>query len=480
MSAVSPETRELSRDPSPARRPEYSGAVLLNTGAIIDDRYQIVRTIGQGGMGRVVEVVRLQDRARLALKYCTGLGLGRRRLVREARILSGLDHPHLLPVLDARLDHEPPYFVMPVAAATLDRELSRRAGDLRWTIAVFRDVCLGVQALHRAGVVHRDLKPSNILRMDDGRHVVADLGTAKREPRDSTILTRTCAVLGTLSYLAPEQLLPGGSRQADARTDVFQLGKLLYQLLTGRSPALIEEDSLPPALARVVRRATAPLPDDRYPEVAALLEAVERWAGAQGHEDADPATITAAELLAGLGQLSATTPQGRAIHPEEILELLAGLAYLGDDYVLEVFDQLPAGLLAALARQSAGRFLSRLRTYTRSLERAGGRRNFTYADRVADRMREIIAADPVPEVVAQAVEAMLVAAVVLNRYSAMARVKQTLYQIRGDGAALAVSEMLRERRDYFQEIAPFLRPDRLHSILRRVIDDLEWIETVTF
>ena len=62
----------------------------------------------------------------------------------------------------------------------------------------------------------------------------------------------------------------------------------------------------------------------------------------------------------------------------------------------------------------------------------------------------------------------------------MARVKQTLYQIRGDGAALAVSEMLRERRDYFQEIAPFLRPDRLHSILRRVIDDLEWIETVTF
>ena len=98
---------------------------------------------------------------------------------------------------------------------------------------LFRQVCLGVQAMHDSGIVHRDIKPANVLRFTGGRIAVSDLGAAKLEPRDTTVLTQTHVVVGTLAFLAPEQFLPGGSRRADFRTDIYQLGKVLYQLLTG-------------------------------------------------------------------------------------------------------------------------------------------------------------------------------------------------------------------------------------------------------
>lgn len=85
---------------------------------------------------------------------------------------------------------------------------------------------MGVQAIHNANGTHRDVKPANALRMDDRRVVLSDLGLVKLDPRDTTILTQTAAFIGTRAYCAPEQLLPGGSREADARTDVYQLGVL--------------------------------------------------------------------------------------------------------------------------------------------------------------------------------------------------------------------------------------------------------------
>ena len=126
MTAGSAETLDAPRSPSSREGQAPACPSFFNVGGLIDGRYAIVRPIGRGGMGRVVEVERISDQARLALKYCDGSALGRKRLVREARILGGLEHPHLLPVVDANLDHDPPYFVMPLAAGTLESELHER------------------------------------------------------------------------------------------------------------------------------------------------------------------------------------------------------------------------------------------------------------------------------------------------------------------------------------------------------------------
>ncbi len=140
----------------------------------------------------------------------------------------------------------------------------------------------------------------------------------------------------------------------------------------------------------------------------------------------------------------------------------------------------PPDLLAVLARDSPGRFLVPLASYARSLERAVARRHFQYADLVAQRMQAVFQASRNPEIKAQALGALLIAAVVLNRYAAMTVFKKLLYQIKDAEIALRVAEMLRDHRDYFQEIAPGLRAERLHPLLGRVINDLVWIETVSF
>src|SRR5260370_37766076 len=112
-------------------------------------------------------------------------------------------------------------------------------------LGVFGQICSGVGALQASGTSHRDIKPANVLRFAGGRIAVADFGLAKLDTRDSTILTQTGAFYGTFAYSAPEQHLPAGTREADVRTDICQLGKMLYHMLTGKSPVLIEHDALP-------------------------------------------------------------------------------------------------------------------------------------------------------------------------------------------------------------------------------------------
>jgi serine/threonine protein kinase len=480
MAAGSAETLDAPHSPSSSRGLAVPAETsLFNSGGVIDGRYVVLRPVGRGGMGRVVAVERLADGSHLALKYCAGSALGRKRLIREARILDRLSHPHLLAVVDANLDCDPPYFVMPLAAGTLESELRGKGADVEWALSTFRQVCAGVQGLHDAGVIHRDLKPANILRMDDGRYVVADLGTGKREPRDSTILTGTCAILGTLCYLAPEQLMPGGSRRADARTDIFQLGKILYQMATGRSPGVLEPTSLPGGLAHIVGRATAARPEDRYEDVSALLEAVEQYR--HSPDSAEP--LHPGRTLDRLSRLVRRLSRAgldRGEYRSEILEALASLDGLDPASILDAFDRVPTGVLVELARDRPERFLGPLKAYARGLEREASRRHFQYADLVARRMSPIVKEGRDPEVRALALQAVLVAAVVLNRYAAMAVVKRLLSEIRDPATALAVAEMLRSHRDYFQEVAPGLRADRLHPILRPVLDELIWIETVAF
>jgi serine/threonine protein kinase len=479
MSDSTPVTLDLPSAPWPRRGRSEAESAGFTAGSVIDHKLQVVRPIGRGGMGRVVEVVNLTDGNHLALKYCDGTPLERKRLVREARMLAALDHPHLLPVLEANLAHHPPYFVMPLARASLESELRRHSGDLAWSTGVFRQVCLGVQALHEAGVVHRDLKPANVLLMPDNRYVVADLGTAKREPRDMTVLTRTCAVLGTLSYLAPEQLLPGGSRQADVRTDVYQLGKIFYEMITGRTPVVVDPAALPGALARIILRASANCPSERYGTVIELLQSIEAHAANSGLDRREAEARVIERVSSQLKRL-ASTPSRLGSLRAELLDALAGLERLDADEALDAFDGLPSEVLAALAREDPERFLPPLRAYVKAVEQTAARRDFAYADRLAARVRTLVHVSPAPEITAWALEALLIAAVTLNRYSAMAVLRSLLYEIRRADVALVVAERLRAAGDYLREIAANLRRDRLHPTLRAVVDELEWIETVTF
>jgi hypothetical protein len=221
------------------------GTVDVGPGAKLDARYEIVRLLGEGGMGAVYEVKRITDGQSLALKLVSGpvSRASAQRFAREAEIGAQLRHPNLVPIVDVGLAaNGAPFLVMELVRGASLEDSRSRFGDETWALPILRQVARGLAALHTAKVVHRDLKPGNVILTGDGPPIarIADFGISRlNEPAidgsapTAAKLTGTNAMLGTPIYMAPE-LGKGGV--AASAADVFAFGIVAYEMLTGRIP----------------------------------------------------------------------------------------------------------------------------------------------------------------------------------------------------------------------------------------------------
>jgi hypothetical protein len=436
---------------------------------VIDGRFRVLGLIGRGGMGTVLRVERVSDGKVYALKYCHLAGAERKRFAREARIMRRVRHPHVVPVVFANLEHDPPYFLMPMAEGSLLGELDRLAGREAEALSIFGQICSGIQALHASGIIHRDLKPANVLRFAGDRYAVSDFGLAKLDTRDTTVLTRTLAFFGTFAYSAPEQHLPAGTREADARTDICQLGKMLYHMLTGKSPVLIEASALAKGLVHIVQRATCGTPEDRYQNLGEFLDALRYYELSK-----DPSK-NAREALESLVLQAEDLLRRREYKSENLRSILALLTQAGRterDAAIESFDRIPHDLLPVLATEFAGEFLPLLKAYAEAIAARGGRFHFAYADDVARRMRVVFATSRNRAVQTVALRALLIAAVELNRFAAMDVFNSLLRGVKAVDLALPIAEMLRDDAARYRKVADQVPPDRLHFAIRIVQKDV--------
>jgi serine/threonine-protein kinase len=317
---------------------------LPRVGDWVDGRYQLVRCIGEGGMGVVFEARHRFMDTSYALKFLREEFAVQEhlaeRFLREARISGRIDNPHVVRVFDVNVEKGGlPYMVMEllVGDTLYDRQRGDEPLDALARDAVIRQVLDGVAAAHRIGVVHRDLKPSNIMltKGDDGEIVakVLDFGLAKLlEGGASGGLTEPGTVLGTADYMPPEQAFGQG---VDQRADVFALGVIFFELIAGQRPVDGEapaeiatayqkgrirrlEECVPgvdPELAEVIHRAIGPRPEDRYDSAVAFRAAYARfsppdptaWGGAPPSDDAGSAA----------SQLSVAQPPAPLAEPTE-------------------------------------------------------------------------------------------------------------------------------------------------------------------
>jgi hypothetical protein len=195
--------------------------------------YEILGVIGRGGMGVVFRALRLADEKHVALKI--GSTELFERLTREAETLRALEHPHILKMLDSGLTADGRCFIVTEIACGGDLAKRLQCGPLgeNEALRLFRQILAAVGHAHEKGVIHRDLKPANILLDDAGDALVADFSLAR--PLEAEMaLTRSAEVFGTPYYIAPE--VRRGAAEADARADIFSLGVLLHEMLTGKLP----------------------------------------------------------------------------------------------------------------------------------------------------------------------------------------------------------------------------------------------------
>jgi serine/threonine-protein kinase len=291
------------------------------TGEVISGRYRLVRLIASGGMAEVWEaedqVLGRQVAVKLLHRHLADDETFTQRFRAEAVAAARLHHPSIVAIYDTCTDGTHEAIVMELVRgrtlrAYLDERHQLPADEV---VQIGADVSAALAAAHRARIVHRDIKPANILLCDDARVMVTDFGIAK--VRDETDLTSTGTMLGTVKYLAPEQV---ESRSVDGRTDIYSLGVVMYECLVGRPPFVGDtaaatalarlhqvpprpssiRPDVPPALEAAVLRALARDPSERFPDADDLRSALLA-------RETSPPVLTDPTVVAAAGRVDPTT-----------------------------------------------------------------------------------------------------------------------------------------------------------------------------
>ena len=287
---------------------ELSGAVSQlhahaapQPGSVVS-RYTIIDMLGAGGMGVLYRARDEQLQRLCALKFLPPHRLAdaalKRRFLTEARAVAALDHPSVCTIYE--IGETPDgqlYISMPLyEGQTLHAHLAAGPLAVQRALDIAREMAGGLGAAHAHGIIHRDVKPSNVMILPDGRVKILDFGVAKVR---GLTATGTGAQIGTLAYMSPEQIAEEG---VDQRSDIWALGAVLYEMLTGRVPGSRTyvppstfRDDVPPQLDDLIATAIATLPERRFPSMAGVIAALDTIA-LDGSRTASPLRAGAAEV----------------------------------------------------------------------------------------------------------------------------------------------------------------------------------------
>jgi len=395
--------------------------------------YQDKASIGKGGFAEVLSCERTPDGAIFAKKvlFTTASAQMVERFQQEVRILAKLDHPNIVKVFDSQLDTTPYWYVMPLYQASLRDELPRVIGNDARTQKLFGAILDAVEYAHREGVIHRDLKPQNVMMNGDDDLVVTDFGIGRILDAEGDRFTFTGQRMGSSWYASPEQM--SDAKHVDHRSDIYNLGRMLYELFTERLNSAVQNLSrLPPNIAPIVERCTQQLPGDRFESVTELKDA---WRAANEVTSADSGIGEAKRLVTEL----VVTPQLHA-KAERLLQLLTQNVQ-NDDLLRDALMQVPPASVSLMLSIDAEGLRKLVRQFVgHVLTHSWGA---SYLDKLGARCGNLYVSVHDPSIRAELLYCNLIIGVKSKRYGVLEALAQLLQSARDPFEVKAIQDRLK-------------------------------------
>ena len=392
--------------------------------------YQDKTRIGKGGFAEVWSCQRTTDGAMVAKKvlFTTATNQMIERFRQEVRILGKLDHPNIVKVIDSQLESTPFWYVMPLYQTSLRDELTRVIGNDSRTQKIFGAILDAVEYAHREGVIHRDLKPQNVMMNGEDDIVVTDFGIGRILDADGDRFTFTGQRMGSSWYASPEQMTD--AKHVDHRSDVYNLGRMLYELFTERLNSAVQNlNRVPPNVAPLVERCTQHLPGDRFQSVTDLKDA---WRAANEVTSVDSGIGEAKRLVTEL----VVTPQLQA-KAKRLLQLLVQNE-TNDDLLRDALMQIPPPSVALMLSIDADRLRTLVRQFVgHVLSQSWGA---SYLDKVGARCGNLYVAVDDPAIRAELLFCNLIIGVKSKRYGVLEALAQLLQSARAPFEVKAIQE----------------------------------------
>lgn len=429
--------------------------------------------IGRGGFADVYRAIDRKQTHRnptlVAVKVLRDVGTVEpeeiRRFQRELRLLESIRHPNVIPILGhGETSSDGIWYAMPLAQGSLVEFTEEYEGKPALILDLMRQVGAGLAQIHERGIYHRDLKLGNILRLEDGAWAISDFGLAVEAERQTTALTSTLRGVGTPWFTAPEQWRD--ARSVNHLADIFSLGKVLQELVTGNAPI---NDEMPPGPLRpIVQKATATQPEQRYASVEDFLVALETAVEAP-EKRWETAEDTAQRLLERV-----RLPKSAPADLDELATWALGLDENDEDDMAALARVLPWISSRSIRHLWAADHQGFRRIFTHYSNRIeSGNFSFDYCDVLAEFSRKAVNETDDTDVLRNAIRSLVELGYHHNRWHVRDVVTTILQTIRETEPALAAIEALRTADHEAVEwtISDFSRRS-LPPVLRNGIQDL--------
>lgn len=417
-------------------------------GELIDKRFLFMDSIGNENDIKVAKVEDTLNTKILALKYCTSDNPKVKiNFINSCKNVYDVKGKNIAGIVHMNLNYEPPYIVMPLYKNDLLEEISKLRGNVEDIIRMFKEICKGVKAVHNCGIIHGNINPSNILITNENGIMISSIGRAFNDKKDNTLISPNSNKVDNIIYAAPEEL-EGNYQKIDERTDIYQLGKILYHMYTGEIPILLCKELLPGELWAIIDMATKHNIEDRYQTVGQLIDAISDCEGIL-HGDVNFKIIY--DNL--FNECTELIKLGR-YNDEKLLSLLQIVSQNEDSYDIffDFLEKAPNKLIAVACKKYSSKFEPIISSYYEFIKMYAQGFSAEYVDRANKTFEVIFRYSRNLDIKIKALKCLVYLATEVNRYTSIESIVRILNDITDINDAKYIIQGIEDEGKKFSEI----------------------------